>query len=218
MKTTTFYATTAALLVSSPSSFGQGGGIDLEKLRAFERLERSGLTHEKMQKIAEEASQQHYAELDRDVAAGWRAQIENGLFSKALVGDDYSKMGVKLFESGRMKETFGSSQEKNAQWNLENWKKYRDHARASVTWSGETSVEGYATGSGTLTWHKDDSPRWTYSGTMTRGKLTGLITNRDHDGNRGAGRYRKGKKAGVWNFTSASGRKWTKDYGNSNGE
>ena len=69
-----------------------------------------------------------------------------------------------------------------------------------ATWSGKRDKDGFATGSGVLTWYKVeptivtgsnilDTRRYViminhYSGTMVRGKFKGAVTNIEADGKR----------------------------------
>ncbi|HEV2047317.1 MAG TPA: hypothetical protein VGQ95_12065, partial [Chthoniobacterales bacterium] len=82
-----------------------------------------------------------------------------------------------------------------------------------ATWSGERDSNGFATGYGTLTWHKVQRAIVTgsnipskaraavisrYSGKMVRGKLDGLVTNVDANGKVFHGTFVNGSKADDW--------------------
>jgi hypothetical protein len=81
------------------------------------------------------------------------------------------------------------------------------------TWSGDRDSNGFATGYGTLTWHKVQRAIVTgsnipskaraavvsrYSGKMVRGKLDGLVTNVDANGKVFHGTFVNGSKADDW--------------------
>src|SRR5438874_13363580 len=68
----------------------------------------------------------------------------------------------------------------------------------SVSWSGGTDSQRYATGNGTLTWYKGGAWVSRYSGTMVHGKLTGFVTNEDADGTKFQGTYINGSKSSNW--------------------
>jgi hypothetical protein len=65
-------------------------------------------------------------------------------------------------------------------------------------WSGEADSQGYATGSGTLTWYKNSTWVSRYTGMMVSGRLSGFVTNEDADGKRFQGTYVNGKQSSDW--------------------
>jgi hypothetical protein len=89
----------------------------------------------------------------------------------------------------------------------------------AVTWSGKRDKDGYATGSGTLTWYKTDRVLITgsnirsakhiagsrYSGTMVRGKLEGPVVNVDPNGKTFHGTFVDGRKTKDWAAGRAPG-------------
>ena len=80
-------------------------------------------------------------------------------------------------------------------------------------WNGRSDDDGFASGEGTLSWLKDGSFRYSYTGLMSRGKFDGPVTTLDWRGHRGSGQYLNGKKAGRWYYKSNDGkRNWTKDF------
>lgn len=83
----------------------------------------------------------------------------------------------------------------------------------TVTWSGGTDADGYATGPGTVTWYvsgklfttgseipryKDFKKSDTYTGNMVRGKFEGLVTQVTADGKTFHGDYVNGRQAPGW--------------------
>jgi hypothetical protein len=84
----------------------------------------------------------------------------------------------------------------------------------SVTWSGARDTNGYAIGSGTLTWYKSDrtivtgsnipapttgsAPRGRYTGKMVKGRLQGLVVNIDASGQTFHGTFVNGAKTSDW--------------------
>lgn len=68
----------------------------------------------------------------------------------------------------------------------------------AATWDGGKDSDGYASGSGTLTWWKGQTWTSRYTGRMVRGRFDGPVANTDADGRRFAGTYRMGKKGADW--------------------
>ncbi|MFN2541241.1 MAG: hypothetical protein ABR514_03610 [Chthoniobacterales bacterium] len=82
----------------------------------------------------------------------------------------------------------------------------------AASWSGKTDKEGYATGSGTLTWYRVERAKKTgsnlptdkripissYSGTMVRGKLNGPVIAADPSGKFFHGTFANGRRSGDW--------------------
>jgi hypothetical protein len=91
------------------------------------------------------------------------------------------------------------------------WNNYPQPGDAA-TWSGKRDGDGYATGLGTLTWFNakpvvttgsniptaKHSIMTSYSGTMVRGKLDGMVTNVDANGKKFHGLFANGRKTGKW--------------------
>ena len=77
-------------------------------------------------------------------------------------------------------------------WN--NYPKPGDEAE----WTGGKDNDGYATGEGELTWYKSGVFMSRYTGRMTRGRLDGVVTNRDASGATYRGTYVSGTKSGDW--------------------
>jgi hypothetical protein len=83
-----------------------------------------------------------------------------------------------------------------------------------AAWTGKRDANGYATGSGTLTWYRSAGKSVTgsnilsgggrtviasrYSGKMVRGKFDGPVVNVDANGKTFHGRFVNGSKAGDW--------------------
>jgi hypothetical protein len=82
-----------------------------------------------------------------------------------------------------------------------------------ATWSGERDTDGYATGSGTLTWSIVTSRKLVtgshlpsaahsivlrYSGNMVQGKLDGPVVNVDENGATFHGKFANGRRVGDW--------------------
>jgi hypothetical protein len=93
----------------------------------------------------------------------------------------------------------------------------------AAAWSGERDADGYATGTGTLTWFRRIRPVVTgshlagdryrevsrYSGKMVRGKLEGAIVNVDANGRRFHGTFVDGKKTKDWSVGRGDDRQST---------
>jgi hypothetical protein len=91
------------------------------------------------------------------------------------------------------------------------WNNY-PQAGDAATWSGNRDAYGYATGSGTLTWYTTERKTLTgsnlataqykesssYSGTMIRGKLDGMVVNVDANGKTFHGIFIDGRKTSDW--------------------
>jgi hypothetical protein len=67
-----------------------------------------------------------------------------------------------------------------------------------ASWSGGKDGQGYATGDGTLTWHKRGVLVSRYTGRMIRGKLNGPVTNVDANGGTFRGTFVNGSKSADW--------------------
>jgi hypothetical protein len=82
----------------------------------------------------------------------------------------------------------------------------------TVTWSGDRDADGYAMGSGTLTWFTVDRKTLTgsnipdlrytvlgsFTGNMVRGKLDGPVLDLDPDGNKFHAKFVDGRRASDW--------------------
>ena len=112
-----------------------------------------------------------------------------------------SYVGLKKGEAGYMTTIDGNAHI----WN--NSFQQGDQAR----WEGERDSQGFGTGEGTLSWFKNGSFQYSYSGRMVKGQLDGPVTTVDRRGNMGRGQYQNGKKSGRWHYVSADGnRTWSK--------
>jgi len=82
----------------------------------------------------------------------------------------------------------------------------------TATWSGDRDADGYATGSGTLTWYTVERKlltgsnlpdfRYTvigsFTGNMVRGKFEGPVVDLDPNGNKSHAKFVDGRRVGDW--------------------
>ena len=85
----------------------------------------------------------------------------------------------------------------------------------SVTWSGNTDSEGFASGEGILQWFINGKPTEKYEGGMLKGKLSGRGINTWGKGHRYEGAFVNGMRSGKGIYTSASGFRYEGEWNNS---
>src|SRR6516162_5175243 len=76
------------------------------------------------------------------------------------------------------------------------WNNLRGVAQ-EATWSGLRDINGYATGEGTLTWHRLGEVVNIYTGKMVHGKFEGPVI-REQGNTRLQTNFVNGEKAGDW--------------------
>lgn len=114
-----------------------------------------------------------------------------------LVGAIFASY-LALFPSARAAGRYELTKDSGTYiWN--NYPKPGDEA----IWAGAKDAEGFATGTGVLTWLKNGKFVSRYSGTMTRGKLHGSVTNEDASGKKFRGTFIEGIKSADWSEATA---------------
>jgi hypothetical protein len=111
--------------------------------------------------------------------------------------------GSGVYAAGKYQRT---EDRKTRVWNS------NPRVKATATWSGDRDEDGYATGSGTLTWFRVDRKFLTgsllpngkyiainhYTGKMVRGKFDGTVVTEDTEGASFHARFAKGAQKGEW--------------------